>query len=293
MNTIFLYKSPAGEKEVMALYDAVLARWPVPYETFNIPTRYGNTFMIVSGQVSAPPLFLLHGSCSNAVSWVGEVIEYSRYFRVYAIDILGEPGKSSANRPKWNSPDYAEWQEDLLNALQIQKASFIGISEGGWMALKFATYKPERVEMLVLLTPGGVTSARTSFILRVMLLSILGRRGAMAINRIVFGNQPIHEDAVKFMNAIMTHFKARIGALPLFSDEELRLLTMPILLIAGELDAVIPSNKVAERMTRLVPNVTVKILPEMGHVLYNLAAEITSFLTAKGNDKAIKESISF
>ena len=45
MNTESIYKSPAGEKEIMALYDAILARWPVPYEIFNLPTRHGNTFV--------------------------------------------------------------------------------------------------------------------------------------------------------------------------------------------------------------------------------------------------------
>lgn len=37
MSTASIYKSPAGEKEIMALYDAALARWPVAHETFSLP----------------------------------------------------------------------------------------------------------------------------------------------------------------------------------------------------------------------------------------------------------------
>ncbi len=56
MNIQSIYKSPAGKREIMALYDAVLARWPVAHETFNLPTRDGDTFIIASGEKSAPPL---------------------------------------------------------------------------------------------------------------------------------------------------------------------------------------------------------------------------------------------
>jgi hypothetical protein len=70
MTSESIYKSQAGESEIMALYDAVLARWPVPYETFNLTTRHGRTFVIASGEKSALPLILLHGAASNAVSWV-------------------------------------------------------------------------------------------------------------------------------------------------------------------------------------------------------------------------------
>src|SRR4030066_36331 len=126
------YKSQAGESEIMALYDAVLARWPVPYETYNLTTRHGRTFVIASGEKSAPPLILLHGAASNAVSWVGEVPEYSACFRVYAVDIPGEPGKSAPNRPAWDGPGYAEWLGGVLDGLQINKTALLGISQGGW-----------------------------------------------------------------------------------------------------------------------------------------------------------------
>jgi pimeloyl-ACP methyl ester carboxylesterase len=121
MNTASIYKTPAGEREIMALYDAVLARWPVTHETFNLPTRHGDTFIIASGEKSAPPLILLHGAASNAVSWVGDIAEYSSYFRVYAVDLPGEPGKSAQNRPAWDGPGYTEWLEDVLDGLEVQK----------------------------------------------------------------------------------------------------------------------------------------------------------------------------
>ena len=280
MNTESIYKSPTGKSQIMALYEAVLARWPVPHETFTLPTRHGETFVIASGERSAPPLVLLHGSASNAVSWVGDVVEYSQHFCTYAVDLPGEPGKSAENCPVWDGPSFAEWLDDVLDGLKIQKTALLGISQGGWTALRFATTRPERVNRLVLLAPGGVMPTRPSFILKAVILSMFGRRGAERINRIVLGNQPIHPEAVKFMNAIMTHFKARIGKEYLFSDDELKRLNMPALLIGGTKDALIPMESVIPRMQKLVPHVKVVLIPDMGHALINMAGHILPFLTA-------------
>jgi pimeloyl-ACP methyl ester carboxylesterase len=98
MTSTSIYKTPAGEKAVMTLYDTLLDGWPVPYEKLTIPTRHGSTFVITSGEPAAPPLVLLHGAGANSAVWAGDVVEYSRHYRVYAPDLLGEPGKS-APRP--------------------------------------------------------------------------------------------------------------------------------------------------------------------------------------------------
>jgi len=147
-----IYKSPAGERAVMAWYDAALASWPVPYEALNVPTRHGNAFVLASGasgKESGTPLILLHGAGTNSAMWAGDVAAYSPQYRVYAVDLLGEPGKSAPNRPAWDSPAYAEWLGDVLDALKIERASLLGLSQGGWTALKFAVYQPRRVESLV------------------------------------------------------------------------------------------------------------------------------------------------
>ena len=139
---------------------------------------------------------------------------------------------------------------------------------------------PERVTQLVLLAPGGVAPTRMSFIVRAVPLSFLGRHGAEAIVRITLGGQPVHEDAVRFMNLIMTHFRPRIGALPLFTDEELSRLTMPVLLVLGARDPIVDSVKTALRMASLLPQLKVSILPDAGHVLVGLAGDIAPFIEA-------------
>jgi pimeloyl-ACP methyl ester carboxylesterase len=278
MNTQSIYKSSAGEREIMSLYDAVLARWPVAYEALNLPTRHGHTFVIASGDQDAPPLVLLHGAASNAVSWVADFPEYSACFRVYAVDLPGEPGKSAPNRPDWHGTDFAKWLEDVLDGLQINKTTLLGISQGGWTALRFATTHPERVDKLVLLAPAGVMPVRLSFISKAIFYALLGRWGAHRINQIVLGKQSIHPEAVKFMNAILTHFKARIDKAYLFTDEELKRLDMPVFLLGGTEDALIPVEGVAARMQELVPKLDVKLIPGIGHALINMTGYVMPWL---------------
>lgn len=98
------------------------------------------------------------------------------------------------------------------------------------------------------------------------------------MNWIVFGKQPIHPEAVKFIDVIMTHFKARIEKEYIFSDEELSRLTMPVLLIGGTEDAIRSAAKIASRMVKLVPNFQKAIIPGMGHVLVGQTGRIIPFL---------------
>jgi pimeloyl-ACP methyl ester carboxylesterase len=139
------------------------------------------------------------------------------------------------------------------------------------------------VTRLVLLAPGGVTPARLSFILRAIPLAFLGRWGALSNARIVAGGQPMHPDAVKYIDALLTHFRSRLDPQPIFPDGALQRLTMPVLLAAGERDALFHSAKTAARLKQWVPHLTVRLLPEKGHVLHNTAELVLPFLAGEGD----------
>ena len=286
MSAPSIYKSPAGERAVMAWYEALLARWPVPYEARHIPTRYGHTFVVASGDPSAPPLVLLHGAGSNSAAWAGDVAEYGRGHQVYAVDLLGEPGKSAPHRPAWDGPAYAEWLEDVLNALNVERATLIGLSQGGWAALKFAVYRPEQVESLVLLTPGGITPDRWSFVLRAIPLSLLGQWGIERLNRMIWAGQPVAKEVSEATALIMAHFRTRLGVLSIFADAELQRLTMPVLLLIGARDALRDGERIAARVHKFVPHLTAIIIPEAGHALVHTAMRVGPFLATRSQGRS-------
>jgi pimeloyl-ACP methyl ester carboxylesterase len=273
-----LYKTPAGESVVMGIYDATLQSWPVAYQTQMVSTRYGETFVIASGDPLTPPMILLHGAGGNSAMWAGDIGEYSSQFRVYAVDLPGEAGKSTPNRPKWDSRAFAEWLEDVLNALKIQQVIFVGISQGGWAALKFAVYRPERVKKLALIAPAGVIPDRTTFLLTAIVLSLLGKRGVKRFIRRLLADQTAPADVIDTVAEMAVHFKPRIGVLPLFSDDELRRLTMPTLLIGGTKDICRDVVKIGERLQPLVPKLTVQFMSGAGHIVLNTSGCVMQFL---------------
>jgi pimeloyl-ACP methyl ester carboxylesterase len=281
MNSKPIFKTPEGQKLILDIYDNILKNWPVPYETLNVPTRHGETFIITCGEKTAPPLFLFHGASSNATSWIGEVEPYSRHFHVFVVDIPGDPGKSAPNRLPVNTPGYAEWMEDVLNELKIEKALMLGISNGGWTALRFATIHPDKVAKLVLLASGGIMPARASFFIKAVFYSLFGKWGIKKINKIVFGKETILEEAEKIMNVIMNNFNSRMEKEYIFSDSELKNLNMPVFIIGGDKDALCQTEKGIIRLKNLIPTAESLLIPDAGHVLVNLSDKVLPFLIKK------------
>jgi pimeloyl-ACP methyl ester carboxylesterase len=280
MDTVKIYRSEAGREEIQAAYEAVLTHWPVTHEFLRIPTCLGESFAVACGDPSAPALILLHGSSANAAMWIGDVAQYSRHFRVYALDMPGEPGKSAAARPALSSGAYADWLLDVFNSLHIEQAFLAGISLGGWLAIQFTAAHPERVKRLALLCPSGVGRQNGSFLFKAICLMPFGRWGQERLVRMVNGNVPLAAETVTYMLLISSQFMPRMETVPLFSDEELLRLNMPVLLYVGARDVLLRSQETLARLTRLLPRLTAHLLPEAGHVLIGLSAPILEFLTA-------------
>jgi pimeloyl-ACP methyl ester carboxylesterase len=273
-----IFKTPQSQQIIVDVYDKIVQNWPFPYQELDVETGLGKTHVIACGERTNKPLILLHGSSSNACMWIGDVATYSQNFRVYAIDIPGEPGKSNAVRPLLKSDSYALWMDEVLVRLGTPRASLVGISLGGWLALKYAIAFPERIEKLVLLCPSGVAPQRVSFFFQVIALLPFGKLGRNRLMRIINGNDDIPEAAVEYTRLIGDNFNPRVESIPLFDDPMLKRLTMPTYLLVGEKDALLPSAKTAARLKSLLPDVKVEIFPAAGHVLIGLQEKINAFL---------------
>ena len=111
---ISLFKSPKAEAQYMSAYDAALGLWPVPYESFDVTTRYGRTHITACGRKDAFPLILLHGGYASSTMWFPNVADLSARFRVLALDTLGEPGKSLPTQQNATHKDCSAWLESIV-----------------------------------------------------------------------------------------------------------------------------------------------------------------------------------
>lgn len=279
-----IYHSVAGGHEILRRYRELLTRWPVAYEQVTVPTCQGDTSAIISGPADAPPLLLLHGSGTNSAMWMGDISLWAEHFRVHAIDLIGEPGLSHQSRPPLTSDAYSVWLDDVLDGLGLTgTVSIVGASLGGWMALDYASRRPGRVERLALLCPGGIGRQKGSFALKAMLLMMFGPWGMRRTLTLAMGKDPSAsgraDDAyLDYAMTIFKHFKPRMAKLPVFPDDALQALAMPVLVIVGGRDAMLDSHDTRRRVEQTTPNATVSLLPDAGHRLLGQAAAILHFL---------------
>lgn len=103
----------------------------------------------VEGPAEAPALVLLNSLGADMGMWEPQAAALRDEFRVVRLDTRGHGGSPVPAGP-WTLADLGEDVLALLDALEIEKASFAGVSLGGSTAGRLAAHAPERVERIVL-----------------------------------------------------------------------------------------------------------------------------------------------
>jgi pimeloyl-ACP methyl ester carboxylesterase len=284
------FKTEAGREAVHALYRQVLDGWPTPRDELRLPTREGETFVVACGPREAAPLVLLHGSQSNAAVWMLDHLLWSN-FRCYAVDMIGEAGFSAPSRPPLDSDAHALWLDDVMNGLGLNKAAFVGVSLGGWLALDYANRRPGRVERLALLVPAGI-GRQKNFLLKAAPLLLLGSWGRRKFRELVFGRfrgepPPALKPFAEMMALIGRNIRQRIVRIPRLSDPELARLKMPMLVIVGGKDVLIDSEDTRRRLAKCAPKAEVVYLPEARHAVFGQSQRIADFLLSPSGGKGL------
>jgi pimeloyl-ACP methyl ester carboxylesterase len=167
---VSIYFTPQVKNEMMAIYDTKLSQWPIPYETRYVDTEYGRVHVIISGPDDAPPVLLLNAGQMAGWSWMTNVNALNESYHTYAIDTIGEPGKSELSNINHFPQNGAAWSDllvDITNKLGVEKAFVVGASNGGFLALNYAIHYPERIEKIALLGAMGLTPSTNENIMRI------------------------------------------------------------------------------------------------------------------------------
>lgn len=278
-----IFRSDAGRALVLDTYRELLAQWPVANRQYHVDTPLGETFVIESGDPDNPPLLLLHGSVSASFTWMGDVARYAQTHRVFAIDLVGEPGLSAPARPDYESGDYALWLQAVIDGLNLDAIAIIGLSLGGWMALEFATTFPHRVSKLALICPGGLGRQRLSLLPRAIFYSLLGQWGRDRMTRMLNGGRmPVSQGLQKAMQITMTigkHFRPRTARLPIFDGERLARLDMPVLVLFGDSDCVLDGAASLAHARTCIAHCEAIELANTGHLILDQGPRLSGFLT--------------
>ena len=144
--------------------------------------------------------------------------------------------------------------------------------------MQFASSSPNHVAMLILMAPSGIAPARPAFIARSTAALGEGEDSIQKLGEDVLDDAGIPPEALAFMNLIIENFHPMSGDLPICTDDQLRRLTMPMLLIAGEADTIIDAQSSARRLSNMLPNVRIRLISNCGHVIVGASDMILPFL---------------
>jgi len=265
-----IYAFDEVRQKLQQLYDEKMREWPVPFEDRYLETRYGKVHVVVSGKEGMPQLLLLHASGISSWSWKYNIKGLSDLYRIYAIDLLGDAGKSefhSLDKVFHDKQQQADLYAEIMDVLGISKAYLAGASEGGFIASNFALHYPQRVEKLVLIGPMGYSGALGA-IFRIMLTALFPIKSFQKSTFIwAFSENPgLQQDFGEWFRLVMSGTTpVKVAPLP-FSPEERQHLQVPVLFIFGQRDNLVGDPQAATKLVQDIPDVAVVVL-DAGHLV--------------------------
>ncbi|UQX00824.1 alpha/beta fold hydrolase [Streptomyces sp. RerS4] len=266
------FTDDAARARVLAAYDRAMAYWPEPREELDVPTGFGRTRVHTYGAGDRTPVVLLHGQSATPAEWAPHIVALAgQGRRVLAVDRVGDPGYSTQVRRIGDADDTAAWLEETLTGLGLEQVHLIGHSYGGGVALRHAARKPERVASVTVYDPPrALAPLRPGFLLgsvaafmsgseslqRRWFAGLIGETGAPAEEA---------EAQLRLSLEAIRGFRVGLPQPQRMSDEELRSVAAPALVLLGGADRVMDSLRAEARARRLIPNVRTEVVPGAGH----------------------------
>jgi 4,5:9,10-diseco-3-hydroxy-5,9,17-trioxoandrosta-1(10),2-diene-4-oate hydrolase len=251
-------------------------------EINGLPIRY-----LSAGE--GPPLVLLHGAGDNALDWRLVMPTLAATHRVYAPDLPGSP--DSARPAADYSPAFFErFVVTFVNSLGIGRATYVGNSLGGLIALRLALSEPARVAALVLVDSAGLGYAINPAFTSVSFPGLgeawipfwrtpvgayqraWGRTALLFAHPTSVPREWLAEQrrlalAPGYLEAHLTVLRALVSPLGQRKVlvDRLHFLKIPTLVVWGARDRVFPQSQAREAVSRLQEG-SLALIPDCGHM---------------------------
>ncbi len=238
---------------------------------------------------SGPPVVLIHGMVNSSRHWERVALRLADSYTVIAPDLIGH-GDSATPRGDYSLGAHAASIRDLLTAIGVERATIVGHSLGGGVAMQFFYQFPQRTERLALVSSGGLgrdvspllrsaalpgASAMVSLAAHPRVLAGLegaaarlqrrGARQAVYLRAIARALQPLQKPPARraFLETLRAVIDVR-GQRVSARDRLYLLNSMPTLIVWGERDNTIPLAHGRE-MHEAVPGSRFETLPRAAH----------------------------
>ncbi|WP_374205522.1 alpha/beta fold hydrolase [Streptomyces sioyaensis] len=267
------YVSDARRDRYFAACDALYALGAPAHAETDVETSFGTTHVYQYGPTdpaaqSRTPVVLVHGAGSCSAMWYPNTAALSVARPVYAIDTPGDPGRSVQREPIHQPERAAQWLDETLAELGLDRVHLVGSSYGGWLALNQAHRRPDRLASATLLDPGGLEKVGLRFFAWIF-ASLFATFAPKALRPRLAAwlEQPVlivPELRTMIRLGVRAYRIRRPAPLPL-SEDELSTIHTPLYLALGKRSLLVHPHRQVERVPRLIPGTRAEIISDTGH----------------------------
>ncbi|MDQ1319935.1 MAG: hypothetical protein QG655_1178 [Actinomycetota bacterium] len=233
-------------------------------------------------------ILLLHGIAGSSQTWRSLIRPLSRHYRVVAPDLLGH-GDSTKPRTDYSLGAFSVLLRDFLDELGIARATLVGHSLGGGIAMQFIYQHPDYGQRLVLIGSGGLgpdvglTLRLASLPGAELVLPLIAPRKMVATGDRLWSwlrkagvesprgeemwrhysslsDGPTRQAFLRTLRAVVDHRGQAVSALNRLTTRT----NFPVLVIWGDRDTMIPVHH-AHAARRARPDVRLEVLADVGH----------------------------
>lgn len=226
-----------------------------------------NIHYLEAGQ--GPPVILLHGLGSVKEIWLANLGALAAKYHVYAIDQIGF-GHSDKPLLDYKIVTYADFLQGFMQSQNLTKATLVGNSLGGWIALDFVARHPDMVDKLVLVDAAGLSALQAPKVdlnpssldgMRAVLESIFYDKKFVTDEFVVraFTNHVHNNDGYTIQRTMAGVMQ------PQFEDQNLKSIHAPTLIVWGREDELIP-EAIGEKLKDGISGAKLVVFDHCGHV---------------------------
>jgi pimeloyl-ACP methyl ester carboxylesterase len=283
------FKSETAKERYLDYYDKRAQEWPVDSESRMVETSFGKTFVRICGLPSGPPLVLLPSVSASSLIWLPNVQALAEQYRIYAVDNIYDFGRSVNTRSIKNSDDMVNWLDELFTALDLgDRINLVGLSFGGWLTSQYSLKRPNRVNKAVWLAPVATICEIPGEWAWRAIISVLPHRYFMNKFMVEWLFEDLSERndeiSVSQLDKIVDDammglkcYKFRMPVTPsVLTDNELQGIRVQTLFLVGENEKLYPANRAVERLNTLAPQIQTEIIPNAGHDLTIVQADMVN-----------------
>ena len=266
-----LYKSETGKAEILNLYDKKIKDLNINYHNKTVETTFGTTNVIITGDVSKPPILIVHGSNGCAPIALETYSGLESHFQVFAVDVLAQPNKSGETRLSMKNDDYGKWLHEVIDNLALKNVTLAGFSFGGLVILKTLEFKDANIKEVFLTAPAYIVNGNP---LKALLKVFIPMKRYIRTKKSKYVERFLNElftekdaFALEFLSKVVLHFKMDFAPVPVIKTDAAKLINTPITIFAAKNDLMFPGKKMIKRARKIFPSLfQTVLLSESKHV---------------------------